>query len=73
MKCLNNWNNGFPFLLLEKYHDCHEGVVTPGTYKNIPGEIMKIDPKTSKTFYSDFKAGKLLKPKLHRQDKGKHV
>ena len=27
-------------------HDCHEGVVIPGTYKNIYGEIVKIDPKT---------------------------
>ena len=26
-------------------HDCHEGVVIPGAYKNIHGEIMKIDPK----------------------------
>ncbi|MCD6569595.1 MAG: transposase [Deltaproteobacteria bacterium] len=27
-------------------HDCHVGVVIPGTYKNIHGEIVKIDPKT---------------------------
>jgi len=27
-------------------HDCHEGVVIPGLYKNIHGEIVKIDPKT---------------------------
>jgi ribosomal protein L37AE/L43A len=27
-------------------HDCHEGAVIPGTYKNIHGETVKIDPKT---------------------------
>ena len=27
-------------------HDCHEGALFPGTYKNIPGEIVKIDPKS---------------------------
>ena len=27
-------------------HDCHEGVVIPGLYKNIHREILKIDPKT---------------------------
>ena len=27
-------------------HDCHEGVVIPGPYKNINGEIVKIDAKT---------------------------
>ena len=27
-------------------HDCHEGVVIPGTYKKIHGEIVKTDPKT---------------------------
>ena len=26
-------------------HDCHEGVVIPGTYKSIHGETVKIDPK----------------------------
>jgi four helix bundle protein len=26
-------------------HDCHEGVVVPGTYKNIHGELVRIDPK----------------------------
>jgi hypothetical protein len=31
----HNWN-----------HDCHEGVVIPGTYKNIHGEIVRMDPKT---------------------------
>jgi hypothetical protein len=25
-------------------HDCHEGVVIPGTYNNIHGEIMKACP-----------------------------
>ena len=30
-------------------HDCHEGVVIPGTYKNIHGEIVKIDPKNLDT------------------------
>jgi ribosomal protein L37AE/L43A len=27
-------------------HDCHNGVVIPGTYKNIHGEIVTIDPKS---------------------------
>jgi len=27
-------------------HDCHEGVIIPGTYKNIHGETVEIDPKT---------------------------
>jgi len=35
---------GQPFVW--ECHDCHEGVVIPGTYKNIHGEIVKIDPKT---------------------------
>jgi hypothetical protein len=48
---------GQPFLW--ECHDCHacppslslrrggrEGVVIPGTYKNIHGQIVKIDPKT---------------------------
>jgi hypothetical protein len=26
-------------------HDCHQGAVIPGTYINIHGEIVKIDPK----------------------------
>ena len=26
-------------------HDCHEGVVIPGTYMSIHGETVKIDPK----------------------------
>ncbi len=26
-------------------HDCHEGVVIPGTYKNIHRQVVKIDPK----------------------------
>jgi hypothetical protein len=26
-------------------HDCHEGVVIPRTYKNIHGQVVKIDPK----------------------------
>jgi len=25
--------------------DCHEGMVIPGTYKNIHGQVVKIDPK----------------------------
>ena len=29
-----------------QYHDCHQGVVIPGTDKHIHGEIVKIDPKT---------------------------
>ena len=33
-----------PFL--RECHDCHEGVVIPGSYKNIHGETVKIDPKT---------------------------
>ena len=35
---------GQPFVW--ECHDCHEGVVIPGTYKNIHGEIVRIDPKT---------------------------
>ena len=35
---------GQPFVW--EFHDCHEGVVIPGTYKNIHGETVKIDPKT---------------------------
>lgn len=27
-------------------HDCHNGVVIAGTYKNIHGEIVTIDPKS---------------------------
>ncbi len=27
-------------------HDCHEGVVIPGIYTNIHGEIVKIDLKS---------------------------
>jgi len=27
-------------------HDCHEGAVILGTYKNIHAEIVKIDPKS---------------------------
>ena len=27
-------------------HVCHEGVLIPGKYKNIHGEIVKIDPNT---------------------------
>jgi hypothetical protein len=26
-------------------HDCHEGVVVPGTYKIIDGELVRMDPK----------------------------
>jgi hypothetical protein len=35
---------GQPFVW--ECHDCHEGVVIPGTYKNIHAETLKIDPKT---------------------------
>jgi len=35
---------GQPFIW--ECHDCHEGVVVPGKYKNIYGDIVKIDPKT---------------------------
>ena len=34
---------GQPFVW--QCHDCHEGVVIPGTYKRIHGETVKIDPK----------------------------
>lgn len=33
---------GQPFVW--ECHDCHEGVVIPGTYKNIHGETVRIDP-----------------------------
>ena len=35
---------GHPFA--GECHDCHDGVVIPGTY-NINGEIVAIDPKKS--------------------------
>ena len=35
---------GQPFVW--ECHDCHNGVVIPGTYKNIHGEIVTIDPKS---------------------------
>jgi hypothetical protein len=35
---------GQPFIW--ECHDCHEGVVIPGAYVNIHGEMVKIDPKT---------------------------
>lgn len=35
---------GQPFVW--ECHDCHEGVVIPGKYKNIYGEVVKIDSKT---------------------------
>ena len=35
---------GQPFVW--ECHDCHEGVVVPGTCKNIHGELVRIDPKT---------------------------
>jgi hypothetical protein len=35
---------GQPFV--RECHDCHEGVVIPGTYKNIHAETVKIDPET---------------------------
>jgi hypothetical protein len=34
---------GQPFVW--ECHDCHEGVVIPGTYMSIHGETVKIDPK----------------------------
>lgn len=34
---------GQPFVW--ECHDCHQGVVIPGIYKNIHGETVKIDPK----------------------------
>jgi hypothetical protein len=41
-----NINRGFkkahPFVW--ECHDCHNGVVIPGTYKNIHGEIVTIGP-----------------------------
>jgi len=33
---------GQPFVW--ECHDCHEDVVIPGTFKNIHGEILGIDP-----------------------------
>jgi len=38
-----NINRGKPFVW--ECHDCHEGVVIPGTYKNIYGQVVKIDPQ----------------------------
>ena len=35
---------GQPFVW--ECHDCHEGVVIPGIYKNIHGKTVRIDPKT---------------------------
>jgi hypothetical protein len=32
-------------LFVWECHDCHQGAVIPGTYINIHGEIVKIDPK----------------------------
>lgn len=39
-----NVKKGQPFIW--ECHDCHEGVVIPGEYKNIHGEIVKFDSKT---------------------------
>ena len=37
-------NKGHPFVW--ECHDCHNGVVIPGTYKNIHGQIVAIDHKS---------------------------
>lgn len=51
---MEQWNDGIlGYFEIKKghsfvweYHDCHKCVVIPGTYKNIRGEIVNIDPKS---------------------------
>ena len=40
----NNTVHGINKTFVWECHVCHKGVVFPGTYKNIHGQTVKIDP-----------------------------